>query len=82
MKHVKGDSTTWINERGFARSRFAWQEGYGAFSYSMCDVPNVIKYILNQEIHHQKRTFMDEYLSLLQEFEIDYKDEYVFVDSL
>lgn len=57
-----------------------WQEGYGAFSYSRSHVKNVINYILNQEEHHRKRTFAEEYEDFLKQFEIDYNSLYLFKD--
>lgn len=78
VRDIKNNTTNFINERKFAVGRFAWQEGYGAFSYSQSHINNVYKYILNQEIHHQKKSFKEEYLELLARFEIDYKEEYLF----
>lgn len=78
MKQVKQDSSKWINEKGLVRGRFAWQEGYGAFSYSKRDVPMLIRYIQNQEAHHRVRNFMDEYLELLKEFEVEYDERYIY----
>jgi putative transposase len=78
MQDIKGSSSKWINEKRFVRGRFSWQEGYGAFSYSKSEVSNIIHYINNQNIHHVKETFIEEYLKLLKEFEIDYDDRFVF----
>lgn len=78
VRDIKNNTTNFINERKFVVGRFAWQEGYGAFSYSQSHIDNVYKYILNQEIHHQKKSFKEEYLELLERFEIDYKEEYLF----
>ena len=78
MKDVKESSSRWINQRGFVRGKFSWQEGYGAFSYSKSDLPNVINYIKNQENHHHKKSFVEEYRGLLKEFEVDYNDRYIF----
>jgi len=78
MQHVKQDSSGWINQKGFVLGKFAWQEGYGAFSYGRSDVPNVIAYIKNQEEHHRKRTFQEEYLEFLKDFEIDHDERYIF----
>jgi hypothetical protein len=58
--------------------KFSWQEGFGAFSYGKSQIPNVANYIENQEIHHKKRNFMEEYLELLKLFEIEYDERYVF----
>lgn len=78
MKLVKQESTKWINEKNFLRNRFSWQEGYGAFSYSKTDVPNVIKYIQNQEAHHQKISFEDDYRQLLKDFDVEFDDRFIF----
>jgi REP element-mobilizing transposase RayT len=78
MQEVKANSSKWINERGFVQGRFEWQAGYGAFSYSKSQIPTVIKYIENQQIHHAKQTFLDEYKNLLDQFEVDYDERYIF----
>ena len=77
LKQVKHDSSVWINDKGFTNDKFSWQSGYGAFSYSKRDVPNVIKYIQNQNEHHKSVSFTDEYMNLLQEFDIDYDERYI-----
>lgn len=82
MKQVKGDSSKWINDRGFVNGKFQWQEGYGAFSYAKSDLPNVIKYIQQQEDHHRIKTFMDEYKELLDAFEVAYDDKYIFQELM
>lgn len=78
MQDIKGDSSLWINKKGFVRGRFSWQEGYGAFSYSKSNVDNVIDYIKNQDVHHQKRTFIEEYHDFLKKFGIDFDEQYIF----
>ena len=78
MQDVKGSSSKWINSRKLVTSRFSWQEGYGAFSYSKSDLDNVFNYINNQTVHHRGKTFLNEYLELLKEFDVDYEDEYLF----
>ena len=78
MKEVKESSSKWINKRGFLKYHFSWQEGFGAFSYTKSQVPRIIQYIQNQEIHHQKKTFIEEYVELLREFEIDFDQRYIF----
>jgi REP element-mobilizing transposase RayT len=65
VRDIKNNSTNFINERGWLKADFSWQEGYGAFSYSQSQFGNVIEYIRNQKQHHQKRTFREEYLSFL-----------------
>jgi REP element-mobilizing transposase RayT len=82
MQDVKGSSSKWINEKKFLNSKFEWQEGYGAFSYAKSQVKNVIEYINNQEMHHQKRTFREEYLEFLKKYDIDYDERYVFKELI
>jgi putative transposase len=78
MQDIKGGSSLWINKKQFVKGRFSWQEGYGAFSYSKSNVGHVIDYIKKQEIHHRKRTFIEEYNDFLEKFEIDYDQRYIF----
>ncbi|MBL0052903.1 MAG: IS200/IS605 family transposase [Bacteroidetes bacterium] len=78
MRQVKGDSSEWINKQKFVPDKFQWQDGYGAFSYSKSQVDKVVKYILNQEDHHKKKTFLEEYKLMLQKFEIEYDEKYIF----
>lgn len=78
MKIVKGDSSEWINKKRFAKGKFSWQAGYGAFSYAKSQAPKVIRYIQNQEEHHREKTFTEEYLDFLKAFEIDYEERFIF----
>lgn len=78
MQDVKGSSSKWINEKRFINERFEWQEGFGAFSYSKLQASKVITYVQNQEAHHRKITFLDEYKTFLKKFEIDYDEQYIF----
>jgi hypothetical protein len=78
MQDIKADSSKWINQKGFVKSKFSWQAGYGAFSYSKSHVNNVIEYINNQKMHHRKISFKKEYLDLLKKFEINYNEDYIF----
>ncbi len=78
MKAVKAKSSKYINDHHLTTSRFEWQEGYGVFSYSRSQIDSVYQYIKNQEVHHQKRTFREEYLHLLEEFGIAYDEQYTF----
>jgi REP element-mobilizing transposase RayT len=82
MQDIKGSSSKWINEKKFLKVKFEWQEGYGAFSYSKSQVDNVINYIKNQEQHHKKESFRDEYLNFLNRFEVDYDEKYIFKDLM
>jgi REP element-mobilizing transposase RayT len=78
VQEVKRASSLWIKEKRFVRCRFAWQEGFGVFSYGKSQIDNVVKYIQNQEIHHAKRTFRDEYVSLIKLFGVEYDAKYLF----
>lgn len=78
IREIKKASNKFIKEKRFVRSNFQWQEGYGVFSYSKSHLDAVIKYVQNQKTHHAKRTFRDEYFDLLNRYEIDYSEEYVF----
>ena|SRR5689334_2303293 len=78
IQDVKGSSSKWINDKKFTKSRFNWQQGFGAFSYSNSHISNVISYIENQEAHHRKQTFIDEYKHMLNRFEVDYNERYLF----
>ena len=78
MQMVKEDSSKWINTKGFVKGKFSWQSGYGAFSYSKNQVPRVINYIQDQEKHHLKRSFLEEYEELLKIHKIEYDQRYIF----
>ncbi|HVS93392.1 MAG TPA: IS200/IS605 family transposase [Mucilaginibacter sp.] len=78
VKEIKVESNEFINNKKWVKGKFSWQEGYGVFSYSHSQINAVIKYVLNQEVHHQKKSFKDEYLDLLQKFEIAYEDRFLF----
>ena len=78
MRDVKANSSVFINESGFVRGKFNWQEGFGAFSYSRSQVDTVVKYVLNQEKHHARRSFKQEYIGLLDRFEVEYEDRFLF----
>jgi REP element-mobilizing transposase RayT len=78
VRDIKNNSTNFINDRKFIKGKFRWQEGFGVFSYSQSQIEDVYNYILNQEEHHRKKTFKDEYIEFLNDYEIDYKPEYLF----
>lgn len=82
MKTVKAKSSKYINDHKLILNRFEWQEGYGVFSYSQSHIDKVYKYIANQEKHHHKESFKEEYLQFLDKFEIPYEERYVFEDLL
>ncbi len=77
VKAVKSSSSKFINENEMIESKFEWQQGFGAFSYSKSQIENVYKYILNQEEHHKKRSFKEEYLEFLEKFEIEYDERFL-----
>jgi len=82
VRDIKRDSTAFINDRGLAGGRFAWQNGFGAFSYSPVHAPNVIRYIMNQEQHHHISTFREEYEKFLREYEVEFQTKYTFEDPV
>lgn len=78
VKEIKVESNEFINNKKWIRGRFAWQEGYGVFSYSHSHIDRVVKYVLNQEAHHYKKSFRQEYLELLKRFDISFEEKYLF----
>ena len=78
VRDAKNNSSKFVNERNLVKGKFSWQEGYGVFSYSHSHIQDVYDYILNQEEHHKRRSFRDEYIMLLQKFEIEYDEKYLF----
>ena len=80
MQDIKGGSSKWVNEKNFTFAKFAWQEGYGAFSYSHSHLNKVINYIKNQEQHHRKISFLEEYRSFLKAYEIQFDEKYILRD--
>jgi len=78
VRDVKNNSTNFINGKGFLHGKFAWQEGYGAFSYSESQIDQVYRYIQNQGIHHRHKTFREEYVEFLDKFQVDYDERYLF----
>jgi len=77
-REVKKASNEFINQNKLTPSKFYWQDGFGAFSYSRSQIDTVIRYILNQKEHHKKQTFKDEYLKFLKKYEIEYNEKYLF----
>ena len=71
-----------INEKKWTKGRFEWQSCYGAFSYSQSQIGKVAEYIEKQEEHHRKRTFREEYIDLLEKFNIEYNEKYILDDVL
>jgi len=75
---IKAGSTNFINRNRWVKGRFNWQEGFGAFSYSRSQLDTVISYVQNQQRHHKKRSFRDEYVALLDKFDVPYDERYIF----
>ena len=78
MKTVKAKSSKYINDNKLTKEHFEWQDGYGVFSYGQSQIDSVYKYIKNQEAHHKKQTFLDEYLEFLKKFKIEYEERNIF----
>ena len=78
VREVKKSSNKFIKENKFVTGKFEWQEGFGAFSNSHSAFSNVIRYIDNQKQHHRNNTFRDEYIEFLRQFDITYKEDYLF----
>jgi REP element-mobilizing transposase RayT len=80
LRDIKCNSTNWINDNRYVSGKFEWQLGFAAFSVSQSQVDSVVNYILTQEEHHKKKTFREEYIDFLNEYQIDFKQEYIFED--
>jgi REP element-mobilizing transposase RayT len=78
MRVIKTNSSKWINQQKLVKGKFQWQEGYGVFSFAKSQRNVVIKYIMNQEIHHQQKSFREEYIKMLTDFDVAYQDKYLF----
>ncbi|HET6272933.1 MAG TPA: IS200/IS605 family transposase [Bacteroidota bacterium] len=78
VRDIKANSSGFVNDRNWIKGKFRWQEGYGAFSCSHSHLTRVITYIQNQEKHHSRRTFKQEYLEMLERFNVEYDNKYLF----
>ena len=78
VRAVKAGSSRFVNEKRWVAGRFSWQEGFGAFSYSRSQLGAVIRYIENQQKHHAKKSFREEYIELLKRFNVEYDERYIF----
>lgn len=78
VEEIKTSSNAWVKSKNFSKFKFEWQKGYGVFSHAHSQIDFVVKYIGNQETHHQKKSFKEEYLEILKKNEIKFIDEYVF----
>ena len=72
---IKANSSRWAHEQGH---KFSWQEGYGAFSVSASVVPTVVRYIQNQEAHHRKMSFEEEFVASLKKHGVEFEPKFVF----
>jgi putative transposase len=78
VRAIKASSAKHINEQRWVMGRFSWQEGFGAFSYAHSQIPAVVGYIANQEAHHHRKTFQEEYVEFLEKFRVSFDKKYVF----
>lgn len=78
VEAIKKSSNLWINENKLSKFKFEWQRGYGAFTHSRGQLDTVVKYIHNQETHHKKKTFKEEYIEILLKNNIEFNPEYLF----
>jgi len=80
IRDIKSNSSKWVNDNGYVMGKFEWQSGFGAFSLGASQLIALTNYIKNQEEHHRKKTFREEYIEFLKDYEIDFKSEYIFED--
>lgn len=80
VRDIKANSSKWINEKKYLKVKFQWQNGFSAFSVSQSGISNLIKYIKNQEEHHQKKSFKEEYIEFLEAYKIEFKNKYIFTE--
>jgi REP element-mobilizing transposase RayT len=78
MRDIKAGSSKFINEQHWVAGKFSWQEGFGAFSHSRSQLGTVIRYLENQQKHHARRSFRDEYVELLEKYGVEYDQRYIF----
>ena len=78
VRDIKSGSSKYITEKKWVKGKFNWQEGHGSFSHSRSQISQVANYISNQETHHKKMTFKEEYIDMLEKFEIEYDTKFLF----
>lgn len=78
VRDLKNNTSNFINKNNLTPVKFSWQGGCGVFSYSKSATDNVYNYILNQEEHHRKQSFLDEYVEVLREYEVEFDESYLF----
>ncbi len=81
VRDIKANSSKWINEQKLTPIKFEWQSGFGAFTIGQSQISRVVTYIQNQEEHHKKKTFREEYIEFLKAYEVDYNEKYIFTDE-
>jgi len=77
LRHIKGGSSKWLNEGLVNQAKFAWQDGYGAFTVSESQLGKLVEYVRNQEAHHRIKTFQEEYLDFLKLNAVEYVEKYL-----
>ncbi|AFN74526.1 putative transposase [Melioribacter roseus P3M-2] len=77
-RDIKANSSKFINGKKWIAGKFNWQDGFGAFTYAKSQIDAVVKYILNQPVHHKKKTFKEEYIEFLEKFNVEYDPKYLF----
>ena len=80
VRDVKNGSSNFVNRKGWVLGRFSWQEGFGAFSYGHSQLSRIIRYIHDQERHHAKLSFREEYIRFLKRYEIEHDERFIFKD--
>ena len=78
IRDIKSGSSQHINKNRWVKGKFSWQEGHGSFSHSRSQISQVANFISNQEEHHKKKTFKEEYLEILDNLDIEYNEKYLF----
>ena len=81
IRDTKAGSSKWVNEKRLVKGKFKWQVGFGAFTLGQSQLPIIINYIKNQEKHHHKKTFKEEYIEFLKAYEIDFNTAFIFLDE-
>ena len=82
VRDVKNASSNFVNGKRWVLGRFSWQEGFGAFSYGHSQLTGIIRYIRDQEKHHARKSFREEYLQFLKRYEIDHDERFIFKDVI
>ena len=82
MRLIKGDSSEFVNKQHFTAQKFQWQRGYGAFTNSRSQIDAVVKYVMKQKEHHHHTAFREEYITILNEYGVDFKEQFIFQDLL